>query len=329
MKYGYLAEMTEKILFITSTRVGDAILSNGILNYLLTQYPDSRVTVVCGPLVSSLYEGVPNLERIIALKKQKWKKHWIDLWRDVSKTRWDIVVDLRNSAVSRLIRADARYIFGPHIDQGLHKAIQNAMVIGLHQPPPAHVWLTAAMERKARDVIPDGAPVLGIGPTANWIGKTWPVEHFIDLVKILRDREAPFYGWRVAVFSAPGEEEDALKLLRSIPEEAAIDVIAKGSPAEAVACLARCSFYIGNDSGLMHGAAAAGVPTLGLFGPTYSEIYGPFGSKADYVTTAETPDELTGYEGFDAKTVDRSLMGGLAVDTVAEAAVKLKFETDS
>lgn len=321
--------MTKKILFITATRIGDAILSNGILDHLLRQYPDSKVTIVCGPLVASLYEGVPNLDRIIVLKKQKWKKHWVGLWRDVSKFRWDIVVDLRNSAVSRLIRAGARHIFGSHIDPSLHKAIQNAMVIGLHQPPPTRVWLTAAMERKAREIIPDGAPVLGIGPTANWIGKTWPVENFIDLVKILRDDAAPFKGWRVAVFSAPGEEPDALKLLQSLPEEAAIDVIAKGTPGEAVACLARCSFYIGNDSGLMHAAAAAGVPTLGLFGPTYPDIYGPYGMKADYITTPETQEELTGFDGFDPKTLGRSLMGGLAVDTVAEAAVKLKFETDS
>jgi ADP-heptose:LPS heptosyltransferase len=46
------------------------------------------------------------------------------------------------------------------------------------------------------------------------------------------------------------------------------------------ACLARCAVFIGNDSGLMHLAASAGAPTLGLFGPTPADEYAPAGSCA-------------------------------------------------
>jgi ADP-heptose:LPS heptosyltransferase len=47
--------------------------------------------------------------------------------------------------------------------------------------------------------------------------------------------------------------------------------------------------FIGNDSGLMHLAAAAGAPTIGLFGPTPSDEYGPAGPKASAVLADGPP----------------------------------------
>ena len=61
----------EKILFITATRLGDAVLSTGLLNYLYQTYPKAKVTVACGPVPQSIFEGFPNVEQIIPLKKQK------------------------------------------------------------------------------------------------------------------------------------------------------------------------------------------------------------------------------------------------------------------
>ncbi|MDY0028809.1 MAG: glycosyltransferase family 9 protein [Pseudobdellovibrionaceae bacterium] len=319
--------MHEKILFITSSRIGDAVLSNGILNYLLTKYPDSRLTVACGPLVVSLYEGVPQLEQIISMKKQSWNRHWIGLWKVVGLKRWDIVVDLRDSAVSRMIFAKHRYILSHKINKSAHKSQQNAFVLGISEPPATRMWFSKAQQEKAVSLIPDGqAPVLGIGPTANWIGKTWPVANFKELTARLLSQEGPFAGWRVAVFAAPGEEGPARQLLDSLPEGVGLDLIAKGTPGEAAACLARCRFYIGNDSGLMHAAAAAGVPTLGLFGASYPEIYAPFGACATYVRTPETFDELTAYEGYSSKTLTQSLMGSLSVDAVYKAVCDLNSQ---
>ena len=42
----------------------------------------------------------------------------------------------------------------------------------------------------------------------------------------------------------------------------------------------QAGLFIGNDSGLMHMAAAAGAPTIGLFGPTNAATYGPSGPRA-------------------------------------------------
>lgn len=313
------------ILFITSSRIGDAVLSTGLLNHIMQKYPQAKITVACGPLAVSLFEGVPQLAEIIPLQKEKHHKHWFKLWKRVIGTRWDMVIDLRNSAVSRLIRARQRFIYGKHIDRSLHKVEQNAAIISLAPEfaPAPQLWFTAEQKARAQDLMcaagDHTGQILGVGPTANWIGKTWPVERFIEIVKFLTADGGVFAGARVAVFAAPGEESAARDLLASVPEEKRIDLIAKTDPGTAAACLARCDFYIGNDSGLMHCAAAAGVPTFGVFGPSYPALYRPWGTHTAYARTPETFDELIDFEGYNPKTLTHTLMESLSVDAVQKS----------
>ena len=304
-----------KVLFITSSRIGDAVLSTGLLGFMAREYPAAKVTIVCGPLAASLFEGYPALERIIPLQKKKHNRHWVDLWTQVIGTHWDVVIDLRNSAVSRLVRARARHIFGMHIDGRLHKVEQNAAVMKLSPAPAPELWFSAEQSKMAAAFIREGGPVLAVGPAANWLAKTWPAERFIEAVQYITGPEGILPHARVAVFAAPGEEDIARKVLFSIPEEKRIDMIAKGDPGTAAAAIARCDFYIGNDSGLMHCAAAAGVPTLGLFGPSYPHLYRPWGPHADYVSTPKGFDELIAYAWYSAKTAP-CLMGELTLKMV-------------
>ena len=128
-------------------------------------------------------------------------------------------------------------------------------------------------------------------------------------------------GARVAVFAAPGEEAQAAPVFESIPPDRRIDLIAKADPGTAAAALARCALYVGHDSGLMHCAAAAGTPTVGLFGPSWPHLYGPWGDHATFVSTPETYDELTAFDGYDSKTVG-SLMTTLTIEAVEDGVQK-------
>ncbi len=58
----------------------------------------------------------------------------------------------------------------------------------------------------------------------------------------------------------------AAPLLAALPD--AVDLCGTLTLPEAAACIQRCALYVGNDSGLMHLAAAAGTPTIGLCGTT-------------------------------------------------------------
>ncbi len=306
-----------KILFLTANRLGDAVLSMGVLGHLIQKYPEARVTIVCGPLPASLFTGVPGLDRVIALRKEKHHRHWIKLWRQVVGTRWDVVVDLRNSLVSRLIRAGQRYVFGPHIPKNIHKVSQMSAVIKEPMPHAPRLWSTPDQEKFANTVLLNKIKVIGIGPTANWQGKIWPADRFMHLIQFLKVEFPALSDASVAVFAAPGEECVARQVLESVPEGDRVDMIARGDPGEVAAVLARCMLYIGNDSGLMHLAAAAGVQTIGLFGPTNDIEYAPYGKNTHVIRTPESMADLLARINGDYKNAP-CLMTGLTLEAVQD-----------
>ena len=72
----------------------------------------------------------------------------------------------------------------------------------------------------------------------------------------------------------------------------------------------------------MHMAAAAEIPTVGLFGPSRPENYRPWGDLSAAVRTEKPYEELVGGPGYDHRTTD-TMMDSLSVDSVVEAAVGL------
>ena len=100
------------ILFVTATRIGDAVLSTGLLSHLVERYPDARFTIAVGRVAAPLFEAVPRLERIVVIDKQRYGLHWLDLYARVVGRRWDLVVDLRGSALAYLLRARERRVRG-------------------------------------------------------------------------------------------------------------------------------------------------------------------------------------------------------------------------
>jgi ADP-heptose:LPS heptosyltransferase len=81
--------------------------------------------------------------------------------------------------------------------------------------------------------------------------------------------------------TGPAERALAAPLLAELP--GAIDLVGAVSLPEAAVLLQRAALFIGNDSGLMHLSAAAGAPTIGLFGPTDAATYWPAGRCATAV----------------------------------------------
>jgi ADP-heptose:LPS heptosyltransferase len=69
----------------------------------------------------------------------------------------------------------------------------------------------------------------------------------------------------------------------------AVNLVGALALPEAAAVLARCALFIGNDSGLMHLSAAAGTPTLGLFGPSRPEEYAPAGRRTAIAVAPGSP----------------------------------------
>lgn len=314
-----------RILFISSTRLGDAVLSTGLLAHLYKTYPDAKVTVAAGKLGLGLFEQFPNVDRVIPIVKKKYNGHWFDLWTKTVTTKWDIVVDLRSSIIPYTVWAGKRFVWNKKGKAGYHKVEQMGLVMELMPPPAPKLYFKDEMKHKAQSMLPQGEFVLAIGPTANWIGKTWYTERFIELLQRLRTTDTKFKNCTVAVFAAPGEEHLAQPVLESIEVDRRINFIGNTSPELAAALINECQFYIGNDSGLMHCACASKVPTVGLFGPTSIETYAPWG---DHCITARTDENMADLLKPFAHPADvkKPLMQSLTVDKAFDACMTLYYK---
>lgn len=310
------------VLFITSTHIGDAILSTGLLAHLLARYPNDGVTIACGAPAAKIFTETPRLEAIHVVRKRARHGHWWDLYKQVAPKPWRAVVDLRRSALPWGLMTLRR--FGkPKSREPIHRVELIARTMGL--PPQDPVIWTGEEHRARAAAFLEGAraPVL-LAPGASWRGKIWPAERFAELAERLRAPDGPVPGADIVMIGAKGERATGAAVEAAIPaanrfDGFGLDVLTTYEVAR------RCRLMVGNDSAMMHLSAAAGIPTVGLFGPTRDEHYAPWGPNGLVVRTPESVEALTGWDGYDTTTTD-TMMTGLGVDAVL-AAVRRAWPT--
>lgn len=277
------------ILFIASSRIGDAVLASGLIKRLHDEIPNARFTIVAGPLSAPLFADLPNLAQIIVMEKTKGKGHWFKLWSQVRGRNWGLIVDRRGSSIARFLRAKRRAIHRTRPGEPVHKVIEAARLLKIADDPPGpYLFTSAATEAKADALLGQGGPILAVAPAANWIGKTWPVERFALLAVQMMQKGGPFEKGRLLILGGPDDWRASEPLRRSLPRERWIDLTGQADLLTAYACLKRARLFVGNDSGLMHLAAAAGAPTLGLFGPSDDRLYAPWGANTRVVRGARS-----------------------------------------
>jgi heptosyltransferase III len=135
--------------------------------------------------------------------------------------------------------------------------------LGFPAGPPLRLAFEPAPHR--RDVI--------LHPGSGGKHKNWPLENFVEVARILKKR-----GRCVAWCLGPAEQ--ALELP---PDAERIEAVSLTALAR---ILAAARLYIGNDSGITHLAAAAGCPTVAIFGPTDPAVWAPRGGAVRVLQTA-------------------------------------------
>ncbi|HEY2051585.1 MAG TPA: glycosyltransferase family 9 protein [Caulobacteraceae bacterium] len=313
------------ILFVTQSRIGDAVLSSGLVKALVDEVEDARFTIVASELTAPLFAQVPRLDRIIVMDKRPGGAHWFDLWRRVRLRHWGLVVDMRGSPLAATLRPRRRAVHRSS-DTPIHKVIEAARLLKMEDHPPSPYLFTREENEARADALTAGeGPILAIGPCANWIGKTWPGERFARLAHGLLDQGGELEGGRLMVVGGPDDRRGASEVLGAAPRERIIDLVGREDLLTVYAALKRARLFIGCDSGLMHMAAAAGAPTLGLFGPSDERLYAPWGPRAKAVRGSR---DFETFKRIDPR-LDQAIchMMDLGIDTVARAASELLAQT--
>jgi heptosyltransferase III len=307
------------VLFVCAGQIGDCVLATGILGHLVETRPAAHFTIAAVPSALPLFRYVPRLDKLIPMEKRKHHLHWLDLYRAVVAIRWDAVVCLRGPILPWLLRARERRATtrgSPHD----HYVVRLARLLGIDPPPAPRLWLSAQDSKEAELIMGNG-PVLALAPAANWPAKQWPAERFAEVARRLTASGAVLAGARVAVFGLPTQQRQTTPVLAAIPPGRRIEITDGRDLAQVAACVSRARLFIGNDSGLMHIAAAARVPTLGLFGPTPPVTHDPWGEFTAVARTPTSHQELL-RRLREGAPIDQ-LMNSLTVDQVERTAIDL------
>ena len=303
-----------KVLFITSTRIGDAVLSTSILNYLKNRFPHCSLYIATGKTAASLFKNFNNIKKIFILEKKFFKIHWLELWSRTFFNKWDIVIDLRGSIISYFLFNKKKYVY-KSINKNIHRLDELAILMETkHLPLPWIPVLKKDMKKISNDFLKLKNSI-AIGASANWPAKIWPSKNFVKLIHMFLKEKQFGKKKSIVFFGSSKDLKNIKKITKHLKKIKVKNLCGKLNLIEVAAHLKKCKIFIGNDSGLMHIASASGIPTLGLFGPSLESRYAPKGNNSYYIRTKKTFNQLTGAKNFDWNT-KKNLMSSLSVNAV-------------
>ena len=215
------------------------------------------------------------------------------------------------------------YAFDAWVDHSRHvHTIENfrrlASVLGVASTSPPALRPTGALE--PGELPPSPYVVLHMWPTGVSSGlKEWPEERWRELARRLAAA-----GNTVVLTGAPADAERTRSFVESAPDlrEQLVDGAGRWDLGELVDVLCGSRCVVSVNTGVMHMAAAADVPTVALNGPTSALRWGPLGPRAISVDS-EVPGCGYLYLGWEYDGERRDCMEGISVERVQGAVHEL------
>ena len=335
----------ENILIRSTNWIGDAVMTLPAIAAVRNTFPRARITILVKPWVADIFRLCPDIDEIMLFQSPGPHEGLAGKWRiarDIRKKQFDAAILLQNAIEAAIItflagipvragyNSDGRGLLLTHSVQRT-KAIREVhqtdyyleMVKALGCRPPgreAMLMLGKDEERLAgtllaRHGLQDGRLLVGMAPGASYgPAKKWFPERFSSVA----DRLVDGFSAQIVLFGSP-EDNDTAATVQVRAKYPMFDLTGKTSLREAIALMSRCRLFISNDSGMMHVAAALGVPTVAIFGSTNPATTSPPGRNHIIIhkDVACSPCLKT-----DCPT-DFKCMDLIGVDDVYEAAVRM------
>jgi ADP-heptose:LPS heptosyltransferase len=309
------------ILYLTEAQPEAAVLSSGVLDYLVQAMPEAVFTVVGSPDSAPLFADTPRLQRLLVLERET-RLDWIRLWNELRATHWGLIVDMRGTTLSGRLRRHKRAVRGAPV-AGEHAVQAAARVLQLDEVLPPRLAVGPETVSTADALVrPDGRPILAIGVGVDWLGKRWPAERYAKVAAALLGDDGPLAGGRLMFVGAEADRDEAHTVRFAVARNRVIEAQGRLTPLQTVAALSRADLYVGGDSLWTQLAVAAGTPTLAVFGPSDETVTGPWGG-----VSARGPRSLDEFRALDPNlNQEIQHMMDLPADRVLRAARRLLAE---
>jgi len=294
----------KKVLIRSANWVGDAVMSLPAIDSLRLSLPGAEISILAKPWVAEIFQGNRGVDRVILYQSPgvhqgvggKWR-----LAKQLKKEGFDLAVLIQNAFEAALIslmagiprragyNTDGRTLLLNHpvpVGQKVKSGHQVDYYLGLirslgFQTANRIPSLKVSKERQKEAAqtlnslgIGERERIVGISPGATFgSAKQWFPERYGELAaRIYRN-----FTQRILIFGSRSDQKVAAQVHQKA-QVPMIDLTGTTTLAQAMALIARCRLFVTNDSGLMHVAAALGIPLIAIFGSTDPGKTSPLGN---------------------------------------------------
>lgn len=292
----YNTSQPRNVLVVCTQRIGDVLLSTPVARSIKASWPGTNIDYLVLPGTESVLAGNPDIRDVLVFPQ---RVTWQEKWRQIRRIwhRYEIALAVAPTDRARLFAwAAAQKAIGfitPEETGWLKRQLLHSNVpfdnLGTHtvtmglrlleplgiaaypdvQPPraPEKTWET----RKSALRI-DDHPYVVLHPYPKFRYKMWEQEKWCELIEWV-------YQQGLNVLITGSNAPDELKYIEKIVQKASKachSLAGQLSLAEIAELLKGASLFVGPDTAVTHLAAAAGTPTIGLFGPSNPVKWGPW-----------------------------------------------------
>ena len=304
-------ELPQRILLVRFGAMGDIVHSLPAAAALRKQLPSAQIDWVVEERWRPLLEPSEShfLDRVFAIDTFEIRKHPLSraslgkvqtLIRELRERKYEVAIDLQGAIKSALIckLSGAPKIVGfssPWLREQAagfvytNRAKSNAThIVDANMNLVSTLYghrLSTTPRGTAEFPIPQGEPeslpkeiptntFAVLNPGAGWPNKQWPPESLSKLCDSLLSK----YGMPSVLNCGPQEYVLGEHVRNGC--QLGKPMIFTGNLPALIALLRKASLMVGPDTGTVHLAAALGIPTVGIYGPTDPARNGPYGPRA-------------------------------------------------
>ncbi len=281
-----------RIVIFVGGGIGDVLMTTPMFRAIKKKYPESRIVVtVMGSAQATILLNNSNVDFIINLKSPKWsgalgfmrlllffykEKFQYSFLNHIAERRKYFLLSFLSGVKNRIgydrskvAREKTYFLFVKFLTQPINynfnsklRTELNLELLKVIDIIDSDISYDLPVTKK---IIQSNRKIVGIHPGSNTGGelKRWQIENFNELGKKIEMS----FGFKIRFFIGP-EEEYLSNEIDPVHEQ-----IIKVNLQDAIERISECDYFISNDSGLAHIAAAFKIPTIVLFGPTLKNEY--------------------------------------------------------
>jgi len=289
--------LPKKILAIRLQAMGDTVITLPYLQQLRNDFPASvQIDFLTRVETEPIPKNLVLFNRVYSIAgKRNFKKQLFFTLLLLPKLlfrHYDVIIDLQNNILSRLVRKTLRPVAWSEFDK--HSPIAagertrlTIEAVGLGKNKAAEKFQLKS-ELEVKDLLKKNGwdekkDLVVLNPAGFSETRSWPLGYYSLFAKLWLNE---FPQTQFLIMGLPFINTKA-KTLKSNLEENLITLIDKTNVAEAFAMLQYSKFVLSEDSGLMHMSWISGISTFALFGSTRSDWARPLGEHTDFVDSSD------------------------------------------